>query len=237
MDKLASQLKNFGEAQLANVSTHDIRTSTVHLILTAAFFTGAVIGMAKTSDTPKKTYLKFLYLFLEENFGLSANNATGMIESNGRLYKRYVLMEKIYNAGWQAAGEFCNAENQYHEVSDDLGYESLPEQNNVLKNLLYQYRDLSMSGLNIEGTKEQKPEAPIIEKPAPIVIKPVSPLPQAPRKRRTFLFLLIVLLGSLSYYYFILNPPTLKEVLEYFDQPFFIKMLEEAIKMTRLLIQ
>ena len=48
----SGQLEQFGEAQLADVSTHDINTSTAQLLLTTVFFTGAAISMAKQLNTP-----------------------------------------------------------------------------------------------------------------------------------------------------------------------------------------
>ena len=244
MDTLASQLKKFGKIQLASVSAHDIRISSVHLILTVAFFTGAILAMAKAFNAPKKIYLKILYLFLEENFGLSNNNASGMIESNARLYKRYVLVEKIYNAGWEAAENDVKAEGQCHDISNDISNDINFELNDVnnhknnaaLKDLLYQYHDLSMSELNIEGSKEQKVETPKIEEIEPIVPEPIVPVIQ-PRKSRKFLLFLIVILLTCGGYYFIINPFSLSKIGEQSPILFLQHALEEASKVARSLIQ
>lgn len=61
----ANQLEQFGETQLADISTHDINNSTVQLLLATVFFTGAAIAIAKLSKTPKKSYLAALRSFWE----------------------------------------------------------------------------------------------------------------------------------------------------------------------------
>ena len=144
----ADQLEQFSEAQLADVSTHNINTSTAQLLLATVFFTGAAISMAKQSNIPKKTYLATLRSFFEDRFGLSNDRASGMIESNARLYKRFVLIEKTYHAGWNAA-------QAWGQQTDG--------KNNELKDLLKKHHNLSMSELNIEGTKEQIAAHPEVE--------------------------------------------------------------------------
>lgn len=179
-DPLAQLLKQFGEAQLAEISTHDLRASTVHLILATAFFTGATIGMAKLHNVPRTAYLRTLRIFLERRFGLNADHAKGMIESNARLYKRYVLVERIYNAGLLAATDWCKQDKV---------------QGNELKLLLDKYPDLSMSGLNIEGTKEQKAapvEVEVIAESKPVTTELVTPPPT--RWGRTLLLLLLLII-------------------------------------------
>jgi len=178
------KLAQFGDLQLAELSTRDVCASTVHLILATAFFTGAAIGLATPLKANKKTYLASLCDFLENHFGLSAENAAGMVESNARLYKRYVLIEKIYNAGAQAA----------------LGWhKDSTIQDPTLKNLLMQYQTLNMSGLNIEGVKEPKPTPVEIE-----TIAHIEPVPEvvtrSPRWGRwLFWGLLIVLFGLVGF--------------------------------------
>jgi len=185
--QLTAQLDQFGKAQLTEVSTRDLRASTVHLILATAFFTGAAIGMAKLSDTPRKVYLRVLRIFLEKRFGLNADHATGLVESNARLYKRFVLIELIYNAGWLSASEWCK-------------HPDTP--NDELKLLLTKYKDLSMTGLNIEGTK-QKATAPADIEHSVAVEKPLLVATTPTRSRRnTLLVLLIVLFASIGYLVF-----------------------------------
>lgn len=175
----------FAEQQLGELSTRDICASTVHLILAASFFTGAAIGLAKPLKANKKTYLASLHDFLQRRFGLSADNAQGMVESNARLYKRYVLIEKIYNAGVKAAVD-------WHKGSTSA--------DGALKELLTQYRDLNMSGLNIEGSKEQKVAPAEVEaiaqvKPATVVAA------SSPRwGRRLFWLCLLALLTTITYF-------------------------------------
>jgi len=178
------QLAQFGERQLAELSTRDICASTVHLILATAFFSGAAIGLAKPLKADKKTYLAALRHLLETHFGLSADNAAGMVESNARLYKRYVLIEKIYNAGAKSALD-------WHKDSANV--------EPALKALLTQYQTLSMSGLNIEGIKESKPAPVEIEAIIPVEVAPEVVAP-SPRWRRRLLWLLfIALLGLIGY--------------------------------------
>jgi hypothetical protein len=178
-DPLTDALKQFGEVELANISASDLRASTVHLILATTFFTGALMGMAKLNNVPRPVYLRTLRIFFERRFGLNADHASGMIESNARLFKRYVLIERVFNAGrlagleWQKQGKV---------------------QGNELKLLLDKYPDLSMSGLNVEGTKEPKAPEP---KPEPVVtVKTVTPQPESPPTRwgRTLLLLILLML-------------------------------------------
>lgn len=180
------QLTQFAKQQLSELSTRDICDSTVHLILAASFFTGAAIGLATPLRANKKTYLASLHDFLQNRFGLSAGNAQGMVESNTRLYKRYVLIENIYNVGVKAAVEW-HQDSSCNDAS--------------LKNLLTQYRDLTMSGLNIEGTKEQKVAPVEVEtiarvEPAAVMVAAGSP----PWGRRLFWFCLLMLFSAVTYF-------------------------------------
>lgn len=171
--------------QLAELSTRDICASTVHLILVTSFFTGAAIGLAKPLKADKKKYLASLRDFLESRFGFSARNAEGMVESNARLYKRYRLIEKIYNAGAKAALDWHR-----DPASGDP----------TLKALLTQYQTLSMSDLNIDGIKEPTKPAPVeAEAIAPVEVVPevVSPSPRW--GRRLMWLLIMVLLGLVGY--------------------------------------
>ena len=182
----ADQLKQFGTAQLAGVSTHDLRASTVHLILATSFFTGAAIGMAKLSNIPQKNYLHVLRVFLEKQFGLNADHAEGLIESNARLYKRYVLVELIYNAGWLSASEWSKQPDSPC---------------NELTLLLKKYRNLSMSGLNIEGTKEQAiapQEADEMPQSIPTP-EAVLAVPASHWKRKVSIMIIFMLAGVAAY--------------------------------------
>lgn len=222
----SEQFRQFGETQLAGISTHDIRKSTVHLILTTAFFTGAAIGMAKLSDTPKKIYLTALQHFLEAHFGLSIDNASGMIESNTRLYKRYVLIEKIYNAGWQSARDWC-------QQADTQG--------DSLKTLLKQYHDLSMSSLNIEGVKDQQVAPVEVEVIAPAVTEPVIETPPTRWKRKLLLITLLALIGSATYAALFTNlfstlEPALESTLESIQELLSALPLEKWLDKVRSLI-
>lgn len=189
------QLAQFAEQQLNELSTRDICDSTVHLILAASFFTGAAIGLATPLKANKKTYLASLHDFLQNRFGLSAGNAQGMVESNARLYKRYVLIEKIYNAGVKAAVEW-HKDSSRNDAS--------------LKNLLTQYRDLSMSGLNIEGTKQQKVAPAEVEAIARVESAPEVVTAGSPRwGRRLLWFCLLGLFAAVTY--FVVFPETIPE--------------------------
>jgi hypothetical protein len=223
----SDRLKQFGETQLAGIATHDIQKSTVHLILTTTFFTGAAMGMAKLSDTPQKAYLNSLHVFLEERFGLSTDNAAGLIQSNARLYKRYVLIEKIYSAGWESARDWC----QQAETQSDS-----------LKTLLKQYQDLSMSGLSIEGIKEQKVSTPVeVEKI--IATASQGAVEQTPThwKRAIFLIILLVLFGGATYAALFTNlfstlGPVLHSMLESIQEQLSALPLEEWLNKALSLI-
>lgn len=178
------QLAQFAEIQLAELSTRDICASTVHLILATAFFTGAAIGLAKSQKTDRKKYLASLCHLLQSHFGLSTHNAEGMVESNARLYKRYRLIEKIYNLGMQTV----------------LDWQKDPTNcKPALKTLLTQYQSLSMSELNIEGVKAAKPAPVEIEAITHVEVVPEVVTPSPRWGRRLMWLLLIVLLGLIGY--------------------------------------
>lgn len=183
----ADQLEHFAERQLASVSMRDIHASTVQLLLCTVFFTGAAIAIARCTDTPKKTYLAALRRLLIERFGLSDERAAGMIESNARLYKRFVLIEKVYHAGWTAAGDPQPADARTATE---------------LKALLKKYRDLGMSGLNIEGTKQQAIDTTVDETVHPIEVEAVFVPPSSHWRQHALLVLLVVLLTGAGYLLF-----------------------------------
>jgi hypothetical protein len=178
---LTQQLKQFGSQQIANISVRDLRASTVHLILAIAFFTGAATAMAKASKTPRKTYLRVLRIFLEKNLGINADHAEGMIESNTRLYQRYVLIERVYNAGLLAS--------------------TGNTQGNELKLLVEKYHDLSMTGLNIEGVKDKPKKPRVVENLADTIkIEPLAPSATTSKRKRSLLLFILMLLSGLYLY-------------------------------------
>ena len=186
--QLSQQLEQFGKSQLADVSTRKICDTTVHLILTTAFFTGASIGLAKATKAPRKAYITALQELLKQNFGLSEKNAAGMIETNARMYKRYKLIDKIYNAGWQAAQSWLE---KNHETDD------------TLKNLLEEYRELDMSSINVDGIKEEKAVTP----PEVEIIAHVEPAQAPPPPRRWgrlvfWLLLILTIEAAAAYFWF-----------------------------------
>jgi len=141
---LSTQLRQFADAQLHSITPGKITRVTVHLILTTAFFSGALLSFAKAQKRRKADYLPILIDFLADTFSLSHENAAGMVESNARMYKRYVLVETIYQQGWEAAQQWP----QDKAANSDK-----------LCAILHRYQQLSMSGLNIDGIKEI-PQAP-----------------------------------------------------------------------------
>lgn len=210
----ADQLNQFGESHLANVSAHDIHSSTVQLLLATVFFTGAAISIAKITDTPRKNYHPLLRTFLEKNFRLSADRAEGMIESNARLYKRFVLIEKIYHAGWNAARDWKPGSNKHSDT---------------LKALLKKHSNLSMSELNIEGTKQQVIEPPKTETIQPITPEVVIVVPTSNWRRNLVLILIVVLISGVAYMLLFTNlfsgwRSTLETVSDKFFAPFFEKL-------------
>lgn len=141
-DNFTQQLDAFCRQQVALLQASDITKITTHLIITAAFFTGAAIYFSKACKVSKAVYLSAVKNILMENFNLAAENAEGLLESNSRMYKRYMLIEKIYKLGWKAA--------QIWQKNPDAG-------SNTLSKLLKKYQNLSMSDLAIEGVKEAIP--------------------------------------------------------------------------------
>ncbi|MDT8384438.1 MAG: hypothetical protein RRB22_08485 [Gammaproteobacteria bacterium] len=183
----ANHLQQFAEHQLSGVSMRDIHASTVQLLLSTVFFTGAAIAIARRADTPKKIYLPVLRRLLIDRFGLSDERAAGMIESNARLYKRYVLIEKVYHAGWTAASDPRPADAQAATE---------------LKALLKKYQDLGMSGLNIEGTKQQSIDTAVDEAVRPAEAEAVFVPPSSHWRQNALLVLLVVLLTGAGYLLF-----------------------------------
>ena len=186
---LLAQLKRFSDAQLAGLSPAKITAVTAHLILTASFFTGAIMCLAANKGLKKADYLPALKFFLAETFGLTPEHAAGLIESNARMYKRYKLIEKVYQRGWAAAQAW-----QQDNTSSTT----------VLKDLLGEHHDLSMSDLHLEGIKQ--PPAP---KPATLeeaAAEETAPPPA--RRSRLSLWLLLLLLTAAAagyYWYFYLS--------------------------------
>lgn len=223
--QLSAQLNQFGEAQLAEVSTRELRASTVHLILATAFFTGATIGLAKQSNTPRKIYLRTLRTFLETHFGLNADHAAGLVKSNARLYRRYVLVELVYNAGWLSSSEWCK---QASTSGDEL------------KLLLNKYQNLSMNGLGVEGTKEKTVEPAEVEATVAVKKTPIVETSPAPSRRLMVVLLLLLLFSSAAYLIlytdqlstrFPLLKPALQSTLNHFFQftDQLIKRLSEIV--------
>jgi hypothetical protein len=188
-DRLSQQLTRFGDSQLAELSPRSICQSTAHLILATAFFSGAVVGLAKSCQASKQDYLAVLQQFLAERFGLSAQNAGGMIESNARLYKKYKLIENIYHDGWRGAADWLQQGDKPGET---------------LASLLAKHHDLSMSQLHIEGTKEQTVVPPAVEEVIPVA--PTTEVVTADKPRRRWLRWLLFLAVAATVAYLGLYP-------------------------------
>ena len=143
-----------------------------------------------------------------------------MMVSNPRLYKRYVLIEKNYNAGWEAAHSW---NPQTDKKSDEL------------KTLLKKYQDLSMSDLSREGTKEQVVAAPVeVEKIVATVSQPVVEKTPTRWKRKALLITLLALIGGATYVALFTNlfstlEPILKSTLEWIQERMSELPLEEWI--------
>ena len=175
-ENLFDTLSRFGAAQLQGINAKAVPRVTAHLMVATAFFTGATIQLAGRQRLPKSVYLPALQRYLTSTFGLPERNAAGLVESNARLYKRYVLIENIYNQGWQAGKAWSERDGQ--EAS-------------ALGPLLDRYRDLSMSTLGREGIKEKAVAAsPEVEE-----IAAEAAVPQAAPKRasRRWLWWLLLL--------------------------------------------
>lgn len=185
-EELFDALSRFGTRQLEGANARGIPQVTAHLMVATAFFTGAVIQLASRQRLPKSVYLPALHRYLTHTFGLPERNAVGLVESNARLYQRYVLIENIYNQGWQASKAW---QEKPGEAVSTLGP------------LLRRYRDLSMSTLGLEGIKEKRVATPEVEE-----IAAVEPAPRATPKRasrRWLLWLLLVAVAAAgAYHYF-----------------------------------
>lgn len=185
-ENLFDSLNAFGKIQLEGTNAKRIPQVTAHLMVATAFFTGATIQLASRRRLPKSVYLPALQRYLAHTFGLPERNAAGLVESNARLYKRYVLIENIYNHGWEAG-------KAWQEI-DGRGASALAP-------LLQRYRDLSMATLGVEGIKEKPDVTPEIQE-----IAAVEPAPQAMPKRasRRWLWWLLLVAAMLAtaYHYF-----------------------------------
>jgi hypothetical protein len=186
-EKLFDALSRFGKLQLHGINARDIPQVTAHLMVATAFFTGAAIQLASRQHLPKSVYLPALQRYLTHTFGLPERNAAGLVESNARLYKRYVLIENIYNQGWQAGKEW---------------QEKNGKAASALTPLLRRYRDLSMSTLGVEGIKKKTAATREVED-----IAAAAPVPQAAPQRASRLWLwwllLLAVTAAGAYYYFI----------------------------------
>ena len=197
-DKFSNQLDSFGREQMAGLKSAEITRTTTHLILATAFFTGAILFLANHHGIPKPRCLKILITFLARTFGLAEQNASGLIASNARMYKRYTLIENIYKAGWKSA------KARVQEQSSELS----------LKSLLTRYHDLGMSNLSIEGikaettVKESSPPTPV---PAE---EPVLETEPASCSLTTILIrvVIVMLLGAVVYVYY--HPEKLPQTLQ-----------------------
>jgi hypothetical protein len=199
-EDVAAQLTAFGQAQLASLRTRDITDTTVHLILTVAFFTGATIQFASRHKLPKSRYLPALQDFLASTFGLDGKHAAGLVESNTRLYKNYTLIEQVYNSGWRSAQDWTQDKQQATDA---------------LQALLKKYRNLSMADLGIEGVKEKAPAPITVEistKPEPVAT--TASVTKPPRRLLPWLIVL-TLLGVAVYFSLFPEqlPPALQQLL------------------------
>ncbi|NOX76659.1 MAG: hypothetical protein GXP17_08655 [Gammaproteobacteria bacterium] len=175
---LAATLHTFSRHQLAGMRAGDITNVTTHQILTTAFFTGATIHLAAADKQPKSVYLPVLRQFLARTFDLNEERAAGLLESNARMYKRYTLVDRVYHEGWKTAQDW-RQENGATQ--------------SVLKTLLREFQDLSMSDLNIEGVKEEQATLPEIEAIVATETTPVSVAP--PTRRMASIIYWLLLLG------------------------------------------
>lgn len=186
-EELFDTLSRFGAVQLQGINPSNIPKVTAHLMVATAFFTGAAIHLASRDRLPKSVYLPALTRYLTRIFGLPERNAAGLVESNARLYKRYVLIESIYNQGWQAGKVWREIDGQSASA---------------LAPLLRRYHDLSMSTLDREGIKKKAAATPEVEDIA--AVKPAQPT--APKRAsRLWLWLLLLLAAATAaaYHYFI----------------------------------
>ncbi len=191
-DQLIEQMSQFGATQLIGLRPGNISQSTIHLILTTAFFTGAIIHLNKPLGASKKEYLHALTEFLAEKFKISNKNAKGSVESNARLYKRFILIEKCFNHGWAAAQSWGS---------------NTPNTEDSLESLLKQYQDIGMSDLSVEGVKEETITPPPVVK----TITHVEPAPASrhkikPRKSGRPFFWLTLMAIATTVTYFSLHP-------------------------------
>lgn len=201
LDNFTQQLDAFCQQQIASLQTAEITKVTTHLIITTAFFTGAAIYFAKISKVSKNVYLDALKNILMESFNLAAKNAQGLLESNNGLYKRYRLIDKIYDIGWQAA---------------QIWHKEPAASSNTLGKLLKKYQNLGMSDLAIEGIKEEMPMPAARE--ANTQTRPVKKAGRRnlnPRLVVLLWLLMASLIGAMLLIVFFPQylPPTLEEIL------------------------
>lgn len=199
-EDLTQHLTTFSRSTLTHLKPADISRTTTHLIIATAYFTGALLCLARQQQTAKPVYLMALRDFLMQTFRLAAPNAQGLIESNARLCRRYVLLENTYNAGWQSASAWLQQPGR-----DDP----------TLKALLDRYQNLGMSELGREGIKPEPVKAP-----EPATVTPPPRIDPAPVQRKFPLgryvaigIALLLIILTTACIYLLLNPYLLPETL------------------------
>lgn len=212
-DNLTQLLDTFCRKQLAIMQAADIPQVTTHLILSTAFFTGAAMYLGKTCQVSKPVYMQAVKKQLMETFKLGEENAGGLLDSSARMYKRYKLIEKTYNLGWQTARNWSK-----DPQGDQL----------TLARLLKKYHNLSMSDLSIEGVKEEMPIPSAKKESAPEAPQKTG-VEETPRPSRAplLLLLLMVIIAALLLGLFL--PDYLPSPLKEFVQPLKQKIIDSLL--------
>ncbi|MFQ5470019.1 MAG: hypothetical protein ACE5EH_06870 [Gammaproteobacteria bacterium] len=139
--KAVSELfTQFADNQLASIKLAFITQSTASMILACSYFAGALRYFYENQTVSPDEYFSTLEALLMDRFKMNSVNASGLIESNERLFNKYQYIENIYNYGWSTAKAWLNDEGNETDNLFDLHE---------------RYKRLSMSDLGIEGIKEK----------------------------------------------------------------------------------
>lgn len=143
-DSLGEQLTSFGHHEFSAVGIGEIAQSTAAMVCACSFIAGGLKYFAVQTKASKEEYFRVLSRYIAETFNMTMDNAFGFVESNERLFHKYLLIEKAYRLGYTAAQDDSGDDDHEHVH---------------FKNFYERYQHVTMSDLDIEGINIRPTEA------------------------------------------------------------------------------